>query len=88
MVILQHLMMLWRVSNFTLNNTRTEMTELQQELLINKLKEIASEKTCYEMYGDFYDGIPQPTTRIFGDGIDYGKINLCRELLKLLEIEE
>ena len=62
-----------------------QMTEEQQELIINKLKEIASEKTCYEMYGEFYDGIPQPTTRIFTDGIDYGKINLCRELLKLLE---
>jgi len=34
------------------------------------------------MYGDFYDAVPQASTRIFTDGIDYGKINLCRELLK------
>jgi len=58
------------------------MTEQQETFLINKLKEIAGQKTCYEMYGDFYDAVPQASTRIFTDGIDYGKINLCRELLK------
>ena len=71
--------------NTFIRNKPMKMTEEKQELIINKLKEIASDKTCYEIYGDFYDGIPQPTTRIFSDGIDYGKINLCRELLKLLE---
>jgi hypothetical protein len=65
-----------------------KITEEQERLLINKLKEIAGQKTCYEIYGDFYDGIEQPTTRIFTDGIDYGRINLCRELLNDLVIEQ
>jgi hypothetical protein len=30
MVVLLHLMMLWNVSNFTLNNTRTEMTDQEK----------------------------------------------------------
>jgi len=33
MVVLLHLMMLWNVSNFTSNNTRTEMTIRETELL-------------------------------------------------------
>jgi hypothetical protein len=63
------------------------MTDTQQTLLINKLKEIAIMNDCNETYGVFYDAIPQPSSRIFTDGIDYGKIHLCRSLLDELGIE-
>ena len=35
MVVLLHLMMLWNVSNFTSNNTRTEMTDFSQERFVD-----------------------------------------------------
>ena len=43
--MLQHLKVLWNVSNFTSNNTRTEMTE-QQELLKDYQKEV---EKCWEL---------------------------------------
>ena len=35
MVVLLHLMMLWNVSNFTSNNTRTEMTDFSQKRFVD-----------------------------------------------------
>jgi hypothetical protein len=35
MVVPLHLMMLWNVSNFTLNNTRTEMIDFSQERFVD-----------------------------------------------------
>jgi len=57
MVVLLHLMMLWNVSNFTSNNTRTEMIDLSQlteeqlnelELQIQKHKEQQKVKDALE----------------------------------------
>ena len=35
MVVLLHLIMLWNVSNFTSNNTRTEMTDFSQKRFVD-----------------------------------------------------
>jgi hypothetical protein len=35
MVVLLHLMMLWNVSNFTSNNTRTEMIDFSQKRFVD-----------------------------------------------------
>ena len=35
MVVLLHLMMLWNVSNFTSNNTRTEMADFSQKRFVD-----------------------------------------------------
>ena len=59
------------------------MTDTEKlNLLINKLKEYAEAKHCYDIYGDFYDAIPQSSSRNFSDGSDYGEILFARTLLE------
>jgi hypothetical protein len=59
------------------------MTDTEKlNILINKLKVYAEEKHCYEIYGDFYDAIPQSSSRNFSDGADYGEILFARTLLE------
>jgi hypothetical protein len=60
------------------------MTDTEKlNLLINKLKVYAEEKHCYEIYGDFYDAIPQSSSRNFSDG----EILFARTLLESLGVK-
>ena len=79
-------MMLWNVSNFTSNNTRTEMTDTQKlQFLLTKLQETADTKHCYEEYGDDY--CPSEYGDAFGDGCGYGEITFARDLLQQLKLQ-
>ncbi len=56
MVVLLHLMMLWNVSNFTSNNTRTEMTIKATEFLklFTKAEKLdLSVEVCEDKDGDY-----------------------------------
>ncbi len=89
MVVLLHLMMLWNVSNFTSNNTRTEMTDTQKlQFLLTKLKETAQSKHCYEEYGDDYSPSESGSyDDAFDVGFEYGEITFARELLQKLNFQ-
>jgi hypothetical protein len=64
------------------------MTDTEKlALLINKLKEYAEAKHCYDIYGDFYDAIPQSSSRNFRDGIEYGEILFARTMLESLGVK-
>lgn len=64
------------------------MTERDQILLIDKLKEIASMQTCYDR-NPVYDAYDEtrPVIQIVEDAEEYGMISLARTLLECLEIE-
>ena len=89
MVVPLHLMMLWNVSNFTSNNTRTEMTDTQKlQFLLTKLKETAQSKHCYEEYGDDYSPSESGSyDDAFDDGRWYGEITFARDLLQQLKLQ-
>jgi hypothetical protein len=53
--------------------------------LIRVLKKYAESKHCYDIYGDFYDAIPQSSSRNFSDGSDYGEILFARTLLEQID---
>jgi hypothetical protein len=63
------------------------INEEKLNLLINKLKEYAEAKHCYDIYGDFYDAIPQSSSRNFSDGSDYGEILFARTMLESLGVK-
>jgi hypothetical protein len=81
--------MLWNVSNFTSNNTRTEMTDTQKlQFLLTKLKETAQSKHCYEEYGDDYSPSESGSyDDAFDAGFEYGEITFARELLQKLNFQ-
>jgi len=89
MVVLLHLMMLWNVSNFTSNNTRTEMTDTQKlQFLLTKLQETADNKHCYDECGDDYS--PSDAGNYddaFDVGCEYGEIIFARDLLQQLKLQ-
>jgi hypothetical protein len=64
------------------------MTDTEKlTLLLKVFKEYAEEKHCYEIYGDFYDAIPQSSSSNFTDGVDYGEILFARTMLESLGVD-
>ena len=83
-------MMLWNVSNFTSNNTRTEMTDTQKlQFLLTKLQETADKKHYFDKYGDDYSLIYENGSYdyAFEDGFGYGEITFARDLLQQLKLQ-
>jgi hypothetical protein len=61
------------------------MTDTEKlNLLINKLKEYAEAKHCYDVYGDDYTPSAGSYDNAFDDGADYGEILFARTLLESL----
>jgi len=59
------------------------MTDTEKlNFLLKVLKKYAESKHCYDIYGDFYDAIPQSSSRNFSDGSDYGEILFARTMLE------
>jgi len=57
-------------------------TKEKLTLLINKLKEYAEVKHCYDVDGDDYTPSAGSYDDAFEDGGDYGEIHLARTLLE------
>ena len=56
--------------------------EEKLNLLINKLKEYAEQKHCYNVYGDNYTPSVGSYDDAFEYGADYGEITFARTLLE------
>jgi hypothetical protein len=56
--------------------------EEKLNLLINKLKEYAEAKHCYDIEGDDYTPSAISYDVAFDDGVDYGEITFARTLLE------
>ena len=86
MVVLLHLMMLWNVSNFTSNNTRTEMTDQEKlyklcilDLLIAIDEDIVDWRNYYKLWTAV--GLADKTLDIWaGDNLKQMRDELIEEL--------
>ena len=63
------------------------INEEKLTLLINKLKEYAEAKHCYEVEGDDYTPSAISYDVAFDDGIDYGETLFARTLLESLGVD-
>ena len=63
------------------------INEEKLNLLINKLKEYAEAKHCYEVEGDDYTPSAISYDVAFDDGIDYGETLFARTLLESLGVD-
>ena len=63
------------------------INEEKLNLLINKLKEYAESKHCYEVEGDDYTPSAISYDVAFDDGIDYGETLFARTLLESLGVD-
>ena len=63
------------------------INEENLNLLINKLKEYAEAKHCYEVEGDDYTPSAISYDVAFDDGIDYGETLFARTLLESLGVD-
>jgi hypothetical protein len=57
-------------------------TKEKLTLLINKLKEYAEVKHCYDVYGDDYTPTAGSYDDAFEDGCAYGEITFARTMLE------
>ena len=65
------------------------MTDTEKlNLLIDKLKEFAEAKHCYDEDKDYdYNSLTYSPQIILSDGVEYGEINLARTLLEIIGVE-
>jgi hypothetical protein len=59
-------------------------TKEKLTLLINKLKEYAEVKHCYDVYGDDYTPTAGNYDDSFEDGCAYGEITFARTMLECI----
>ena len=63
------------------------INEEKLNLLIDKLKEYAESKHCYDKCGDDYTPSGGNYDDAFDDGVEYGEINFARTMLESMGID-